>query len=703
MKFALVAAVLLAGCSRPSLEVSASLASAQCIDCHAQEAEAWRGSMHDLAMQPATASTVLGNFDAAPLVWQRGATSHTTTFRRDNNTFVMRTENEAGEVADYEVAYTFGVAPLQQYLTAFPGGRLQCLPIAWDTESKRWFHLDTGPLPGDAFHWTGRYQSWNMMCAECHSTGLEKGYDAATDSYATTWSELNVTCTACHAMDAGHDQEPTTRKDKRRGELEACAPCHSRRTTLTGEGAPDKPFLDHFEPALLREGLYFPDGQIHEEVYVWGSFAQSRMFAAGVTCSDCHDPHSLKLKLPEGPGHNELCVQCHSAAAPTERFPTLAARDFDTPAHHHHEPGSEAARCTTCHMPSRTYMKVDARRDHRMGVPRPELSAELGTPDVCATCHTDEQAPDWAASAIDAWREEAGPDARRAEMRRSSEALLARGLFALWRGETGLVTPLFELAKGDTLTALQRATLVEALSEAPLDLTEQLAALAEDPSLLVRAAATRGLPGFDTPSTHAQRDAYNADFPATWLNRSQADQRAGHFDLAAADLRHALKLDPEFLPAVHNLAVLLGSTGHLDEARELLESTSLRHPGDGDLAYSLGLACAELGDLPAAAEALARAAVLMPAHPRLAYNYGVLLVSLQRPHEAEAELRRGLAMYDKSLASPGANEVAAALLELLVHEGRIAEAQDFGRSIAARNPALGEELAARLAQLLAAR
>ena len=143
---------------------------------------------------------------------------------------------------------------------------------------------------------------------------------------------------------------------------------------------------DDYRVALLDEDHYFPDGQIKEEDYEYGSFIQSRMFHAGVTCSDCHEPHSSRLRA-EG---NGVCAQCHSA------------QKYDSPAHHFHKVGSAGARCVECHMPTRTYMVVDARRDHSIRIPRPDLSVKLGTPNACTNCHTDKSAQ-WASDSVNKW------------------------------------------------------------------------------------------------------------------------------------------------------------------------------------------------------------------------------------------------------------------------------------------------------------
>src|SRR5258707_7015505 len=148
-------------------------------------------------MKEATEQTVLDDFNNATLTHFGVASS----FYRKDGRFLVRTDGPDGALHDYEIAYTFGVYPLQQYLIAFPGGRYQALTICWDTRpvedgGQRWFHLhpDEEILHSDILHWTGPYQNWNFMCAECHSTNVRKGYQLGTDSYQTTWSEINVSC-----------------------------------------------------------------------------------------------------------------------------------------------------------------------------------------------------------------------------------------------------------------------------------------------------------------------------------------------------------------------------------------------------------------------------------------------------------------------------------------------------------------------------
>ncbi len=350
--------LLLSGCWREDVSHTDTTSSTQestylgrdaCLACHQAEFDAHAGSHHDLAMQPATAETVLGDFDNAEFVYF-GVVSR--FFTRDGN-FYIKTDSPDGGLREYRVEYTFGVDPLQQYLVALPGGRLQALPLCWDTRPRaeggqRWFHLypDEAILPGDELHWTGRNQNWNFSCAECHSTNLHKGYDLSTDTFHTTWSEVDVSCEACHGPGSGHvawaeeagegankadaldaglvinlpDEDggkwrflpgaPTAVRSTPRSvrtEVEMCARCHSLRAALTDEYQHGAPILDSHRVSLLTAPEYFPDGQVLEEDYVYGSFLQSRMYAAGVTCTDCHDPHTAQLRATG----DALCFQCH--------------------------------------------------------------------------------------------------------------------------------------------------------------------------------------------------------------------------------------------------------------------------------------------------------------------------------------------------------------------------------------------------------
>lgn len=683
--------------------------SGACAECHPHEADAWAGSHHDRAMQVATPATVLGDFDDAEIE-HLGVRAR---FFRDGDRFLVHTEGPDGEYADFEVGYTFGVAPLQQYLVDFPGGRKQCLTFAWDVEGQRWFSLypDERFRPGDPLHWTGRYQRWNLMCAECHSTALDKGYDAAGDTYATTWHEIDVGCQACHGPGDAHvgwarawldgPERATsglTARDKglavqlRRGEpeaqLDACARCHARRHgLLEGPYEHGAPFLDAYDPQRLFEGFYHADGQVLDEVYVWGSFVQSKMHARGVACSDCHDPHALEPWL----AGDALCTQCHSQAAPLERFATLTAKSYDTPEHHHHEPDGAGARCVACHMPARTYMVVDPRRDHSFRVPRPDLTVAIGTPNACNGCHADRTAA-WAAQAVEGWYGERSPSeddaalafararaadpgagrALEAVVRDDQRAALVRATAVEYLGRLGLGLETIGAALEDE-EALVRASAVRALDALPAELrTPLVQPLLADPSRAVRVEAGRALAAAPTSEwTAEQRSAHrravdeflavqraSADAPGSHLNLGVFHADRGDREAALAAYRHAIELDPWFLPARFNAANLLNGLGRNAEAEAILRAGLERAPDEGELCYSLALLLAEEERFDEAVELFQRAATAFPRRARLRYNLALVLRALERDGEAEA------ALLDARALDPRDPDVLHALIVL---------------------------------------
>lgn len=387
----------------PSAAVATYVGRDACVECHATETAAFSGSHHDLAMDLATEETVLGDFN--DVTFEHDGLKN--RLFRDGDRFMAHTEGPDGKMQDFEVKYVFGVDPLQQYMVEFDRdentkdeevGRVQVLRITWDTKDQRWFYLRPPDVaeklePGDPLHWTGVAQRWQTMCAECHSTNLKRNFDVATQKYHTTFSEIDVSCEACHGPASLHVEMARGSSlfwDRHRGfglaklkgedshpQLETCAPCHSRRGVLDGSFHGGDVYDDHYNLELLREDTYHADGQIKDEVYVYGSFLQSKMYHKGIRCSDCHDPHSLKLKHPG----NETCTSCHQHPS----------GKYDTPSHHHHAVGSEGAQCVNCHMPHTTYMEVDARRDHSFRIPRPDLSVALGTPNACSSCHVKDQ------------------------------------------------------------------------------------------------------------------------------------------------------------------------------------------------------------------------------------------------------------------------------------------------------------------------
>jgi len=694
---------------------------AACAGCHAKEAEAWSGSHHALAMQRSDDKTVLGNFNDARFTNDAVASS----FYKKDEKYYVRTDGPGGQLQDYELPYTFGVFPLQQYLVPFPGGRLQSLGIAWDSRPKeqggeRWFHLYPGQklTPADPIHWTGRNQTWNYMCADCHSTNLRRNYNLTSNTYATTWSEINVSCESCHGPGSNHvDQTRSHLKEKTeyagtdlpvdlrfRGgrwelgkpgdatmhwngptrshnEIETCAPCHSRRRPITTDYFPGQHFLDAYVPSLLAEGVYYADGQILEEDYEYGSFLQSKMYHEGVTCSDCHDAHTAKLPPVS---LNAICGKCHLFSK------------FDTAEHHHHSQSSAGAVCVNCHMPTRTYMVVDVRRDHSFRIPRPDFPVAYGTPNACSQCHKDKSVK-WAADTVAKWY---GPNLRQEP----------RFVEALDAGRRGLVVAQKDLAmliEDSAQPAIARATALTLLSQylsptslpavqkgladqdalvrgAALQALEPLAAqerirfaapLLTDPIRSVRIAAARLLAG--TPPNLIQDGQRGAmDHAISELIASEnvtAERPENHVNLALlyvqmgrtadgeGELNTALRLDPRFVPAMVNLADLYRAEQRDDEGQKWLEKAIALAPNAAEPIHALGLLRIRQKQYPEALRLLANAAMLEPNNARYSYVYAVALQSsgqldqaikiLEQAHKrrpADRSVLRALVSFEQS-------------------------------------------------------
>ncbi len=484
---AVVSGLLAAPAFAQTADATGYVGTAACAECHAAETEAWKNSDHAWALKEPDSASILGDFNDA-------AFSHDgvrSRFFRKDGAYFVETEGAGGNLETFQIRYAIGHRPLQQYLVETTAGRLQVLDLAWDVPGRRWFHLypDQKTPPGDGMHWTGTYKNWQARCATCHQTGFDKGYDFASRTYESHWSELTLGCESCHGP--GKDHVEWARKPDRgtphqslmpklgagqqENEINVCGPCHARRDAFSQIQPPaGSAFNDHYALSLLTPDLYFGDGQQNAEVFILGSFLQSKMKARGVTCSNCHEAHSGGL-LAEG---NAVCTQCHSEAGRDE-FPTLRKAEYDTPAHHHHPPGSEAALCVTCHMPERSYMLIDPRRDHFFRKPDPLQSQAAGAPDVCTTCHTEKTAA-WAAENIAQWF----PDSDRSWQDRS--ALIA---FNAGDRQESTLSDLASFIRNRETPAIARATALRAVAASGTIAEQDAALLLKDEDALVRAAA----------------------------------------------------------------------------------------------------------------------------------------------------------------------------------------------------------------------
>jgi predicted CXXCH cytochrome family protein len=672
----------------PAVRVPATFVDEKsCADCHAQQAQAWHGSHHDLAMQEPTPATVLGNFDDASFT-KDGV--RTRFFQRDGS-YWINTDGPDGRPAAFEVKYTFGVEPLQQYLLALDRGRLQAFTIAWDVGKRRWFSLYPGEHIDyrDPLHWTRPAQNWNFMCAECHSTDVRKNFDLESNTYRTRWQQIDVGCQACHGPASLHvSAAAPSKKDfavdfaapDATAQIETCARCHSRRSVISSDYRHGGRLMQAHLPSLLTADLYYPDGQIRDEVYEYGSFLQSKMHAKGVRCSDCHEPHSLKLRR-EG---NQLCVGCHNTTAPAARSSIdvsgLRHKDYDSPAHHFHERGKPGSQCVECHAPSRVYMQVDARRDHSFRIPRPDISVRLGTPNACNGCH-DNRSPQWAAEQVAKWY---GPSRRQeqtfADAFASSQSEVPA--HAAVRGPVD--AELVRLAQDPTLPAIVRASALDRLraypSQAafdvlqaavhdddpmvrtaaadtlnvyPLEQRSVVLPLLNDPVRAVRLAAIASAPpnalGASAIAEYERAQLENADQPGAHINIGNLRASLGRMQEAEAAYQTAIRLDRTFAPAYVNLADLNSSNGDNAVAVAILqaglEAQSSEGPQRAALHHSLGLALIRQQRYGDALAQLKLAAKESPVDARYAYVLGVALYDTGKKKEGVTTLERALRQH----------------------------------------------------------
>jgi predicted CXXCH cytochrome family protein len=723
--------------SRANAAVSSFVGSGACVDCHQTESALWNGSQHKLAMQHASAASVLGDFGNASFDYY-GVRSR--FFKKDNKFFV-ETDGPDGKLATFEVRYTFGIDPLQQYLIEFPDGRIQALSIAWDSRPKdqggqRWFHLYPNEeiKHDDVLHWTKLNQNWNFMCAECHSTGVQKNYDATIDRFHTTWTEISVGCEACHGKGSRHvnwahsqrswfgkDEDPrkglavflnerdgvTWQSDPQTGypqrnvapaitrrEVETCGLCHARGGQFSEDWVPGQPLSDTHMVSTLTRGLYHADGQMLDEVYNYGSFKQSKMFAAGVTCSDCHEPHAAKLRA-SGDG---LCLQCH------------APDKYEVATHHHHEAVTPAVTCASCHMPVRTYMEIDKRHDHSLRIPRPDLSMKLGTPNACNDCHAD-KSQEWAASTVEQWY---GPN-------RKGFQNYAEAFQASWNGRADAAALLATVAANPSIPAIARASALTELHSrvspanielartgvadpdpqvriAALDMLEGIAGnrvwpfvspLLSDSSRGVRIRAVSLLADVPTanqpPADRAsfERAAaefvaaqhFNADRPEARSTLGNFYARRGLFPDAETEYKAGLRLSPKYAPAAINLADLYRQLGRDGEAESVLRTAIATSLQDAGLRHTLALTLTRQKRPDDALAEFRVATELEPDRLRYAYVFAVALHSAGRFDESIKVLKESLTRH------PGDRDTLLALVTFNRDAGDIGAALQYAEQL----------------------
>lgn len=683
-----------------------------CVECHKSEYDLWLKSDHYFAMDTASESSILGDFNNAEL--EREGQVH-KLYQKDGEYFAF-TDGADGQMQEFKVAYTFGAWPLQQYLVPFPDGKYQTLGLTWDTIKKQWYYMADLVYAGQDIdhtnwlHWSNLGQNWNGMCADCHSTNLKKGFDANSKTFNTTWSEINVACEACHGPSSEHlkwanlpalsrPQNTNTGLTVQTSNItnyryvDLCARCHTRRGTFDDYNHEWQDLLDQIIPALPSEPTYFADGQILEEDYVFGSFAQSKMYMNDVKCNDCHNVHSGKLVL-DG---NQLCLQCHRGDM------------YDNYNHHFHKQKGEqgeailseygdivevgdGASCINCHMPGRYYMGVDYRRDHSFRIPRPDLSEKLGTPNSCTHCHAD-KTNNWAAGYLEDWygknqRTNYGAALALANLDEQNSFQELSEIF-----QNDLYPPitralaLTHLASNfpvesraiviQSLTNIESIIRYSALQYFILSSPEDILVvtpLLNDPVKAVRfESAVRlsnipkdqipknSLPSFEKAiDEYKMAMEYSGDFAASRHNLGNYYENIGETGLAIDQFIEALKIDNEFFPAKVNLAMAYNKIGDNEKAEIVLKDVVEKHPDQIQALYSLGLLLAEMQKYDEAIVYLKMAAVAMPENARVFYNLGQIQDFLNLSAVAETNLKKAYSL------SPDTPDYFIALIEYYI-------------------------------------
>lgn len=658
-----------------------------------------------------------------------------TTVRTNNGHYEIITPGLQTNLETFTVEHVLGDDPLRQMLIPFPGGRLQSTEVAWDPRSNEWFNVYglEDRRPGEWGHWTGRGMNWNSMCAVCHNTRLYKNYDAPTDSYHTTMVENGVGCESCHGPMKDHNlwqethkgqtlADPTIKKLTRDQVVDTCAACHSRRAEITADFKPGQSYWDHYLLSIVDESdLFYPDGQIHDEVYEFTAFLGSGMYNKGVRCMDCHNPHTMKPKLPG----NLLCLNCHAPGATN-------APAIDPVSHSHHQVFGYDAKgtltnlniaqyqtaeikqtggeCINCHMPQTVYMARHWRHDHGFTIPDPLLTKKFGIPNACNRCHAD-QSTDWSLSYVEQWygTNMNRPYRRRAEilararqgdsqqvnplikMLQTDEFLYWRGaaanLLQPWAGNSEVTKAL--IGQLTNTNPLVRQMVVQAL--APLadagraEVTAALQTGLQDRSRNVRVAAARPLVATLDTNSLAGADYLRfmdhvADQPLGQMQIGDFELKRGNDTNALAHFQTAVKWDPYSPGMRHELAIVLSQLGQTKEAVEQLEQAVKLAPNEAEFHYKLALALNEAGENSRVMTELEQAVELNPRHARAWYNLGLIRSSQGDADGAVAALLRA------ESAEPNDSRIPYARATVLARQGDLAGARAAAQRALELNP-----------------
>jgi tetratricopeptide (TPR) repeat protein len=647
--------------------------SVSCRDCHAKFYELWSTSRHGLALQPYTDAFAAKELSgqAAPL--EINGRRYQTDLRPGKG--LVREQGPDGE-REHRIVQILGGKNVYYFLTELERGRLQTLPLAYDVGKKTWFDMPASGLrphqgktgaqaiPTD---WRDPGYTFNTSCHGCHVSQLQTNYDAASDSYRTTWSEPGVNCETCHGPAKAHNDacakapQGAPPKDLRilswKRDLsvprqnDACASCHAKLIPITPSFATGEDFFDHFDLVGLESPDYYPDGRDLGENFTQTSWMLSPCQKNGkLSCVFCHTS-SGRFKQRKDP--DQACLPCHADKA---RNPE---------AHTRHKADSPGARCIACHMPKTVFARM-VRSDHSMRPPTPAATLRFGSPNACQGCHAGKDAA-WADATVRAWRSRdyQAPLLARAELIERArkrdwtalpalldylgdpkhEPVFAAALVRLLRAcPDARKWPVLRAALADA-SPYMRAVAAEGLTEhrEPHSIAA-LACAASDPVRLARVRAAEALAGVPTDAIEEKeraavtaaaqelRDSFDAR-PDDWAVRYNLGNdllRRGDPVAAIRAYEQAVRLRPDAAAPRVNAAMATARLGDLPGAAKLLREARDADPRNVAAAYNLGLALEELGQTAEAKSALADALALNPAFAEAAYNLGLLTLREDR-------------------------------------------------------------------------
>jgi len=638
-----------------------------CVECHAEEVTEWRKSHHAKANRPVSAE-----LDATAFMGTRELKESGVTYRmlQDGDAFKLHVLQKDGETIEYDLVGVIGETPIRQYLAHLPGNRFQTISATYDVINDRWIDVFAGQdrMPGEWGHWTGQGMNWNSNCAYCHTTEFEKGFDLESNVYHSKWTQQGLACAECHTGLEEHviaARSPgyvSTIPELDREQVEQnCATCHSRRDQLTADAfKPGDAYHDHFSVSLPdQRGLYYADGQILDEVFVHASFEMSRMNHAGVTCLDCHNPHSLERILPVE--NNMLCMRCHQTGV-------MEAPIIEPVKHSFHPEGSTGNQCVECHMSKTAYMQTDWRADHGFHSPDPLMTKELGIPNACNKCHND-QSVDWAVEHSERWYGKA--------LAKSRQRARARAITKAYDFDPAGLHDLISLADEEDIPAWQATyaglladylpnsqaeahlrklldhedPMVRIRATEGLAMTENggetLIEKLSDRSRAVRIAASRGLTSRNTPipeGVAAQEWSdyvhFNADRPQSLMMLAYDAAREEKVEELLKLVDRTISLDSVNPEIYHQTAILLSTAGLNKEARSRLFQGWELAPGEARFPYSLGLLAAESGDLETGIRYLEETVAMEPQFFRAWYNLSLAYQKMNRLEEAQRAMLR---------------------------------------------------------------